>query len=193
MKKLVYGKGHNDGSRPAKIAGKHLKEYSLWKGMLERCFCDKSKIKRPTYVGCTVSDNFLNYSYFYDWCQTQIGFGKQGWQLDKDILITDNKIYGECTCAFVPRDINIFFIDRAKSRGDCSLGVHFNKRDGMYQSNCRVSGVLKHLGYYDTEQEAFLAYKPFKENLCKDLALKCQSEIDPRVFQAMMNWQVQNN
>ena len=39
-------------------------------------------------------------------------------------------------------------------------------------------------------QEAFAAYKPFKEALCKQLALKWQSEIDQRLFNAMMNWQI---
>ena len=37
---------------------------------------------------------------------------------------------------------------------------------------------------------AFTVYKPFKEALCKQLALKWQSEIDERLFNAMMNWSV---
>ena len=38
MNKLVCGVGFNDKTRPAKVDGKHVKEYVLWTGMLERCF-----------------------------------------------------------------------------------------------------------------------------------------------------------
>ena len=36
MKKPVYGVGFNDKTRPAWVDGKHVKEYKLWQGMLER-------------------------------------------------------------------------------------------------------------------------------------------------------------
>ena len=41
-----------------------------------------------------------------------------------------------------------------------------------------------------SKEEAFAVYKPFKEALCKELALKWQSEIDERLFNAMMSWSV---
>ena len=195
MSKLVYGVGFNDKTRPAKVDGKNVKEYNLWKDMLERCFSEKCQTRQPTYIGCNVSDNFLNYSYFYDWCQEQIGFGKvdekgRYWQLDKDLLFVGNKTYSETACVFVPHEINLFFTDRGNARGEYPLGVYFNKRDGKFQARCCVNGKLQHLGYFDTPQEAFAAYKPFKEDLCKQLALKWQSEIDERLFNAMMNWSV---
>ena len=55
---------------------KKVKEYALWADMLRRCFSEKAQTHRPTYKGCNVSDNFLHYSFFYDWCHEQIGFGK---------------------------------------------------------------------------------------------------------------------
>ena len=96
MNKLVYGVGFNDKTRPANVDGKKVKEYELWKDMLRRCFSEKCQTLYPTYKGCNVSDNFLNYSYFYDWCQGQIGFGKvddkgRYWQLDKDLLFVGTK------------------------------------------------------------------------------------------------------
>ena len=100
MAKLVYGVGFNDKTRPAKVDGKKVKEYQLWQNMLIRCFSDKYQTRQPTYKGCSVSDNFLHYSFFYDWCQEQIGFGKvddkgRGWCLDKDLLLIGNKTYSE--------------------------------------------------------------------------------------------------
>ena len=197
MSKLVSGAGINDRSRPAFRDGKPVKEYDLWRQMLERCFSEKCQTKFPTYKGCFVSDNFLHYSYFYDWCQEQIGFGKvdekgRSWCLDKDILFTGNKVYGENTCVFVPQEINLFFTDRGNARGEYPLGVHFDKASGKFKAQCKVNSKLQYLGLFSTPQEAFAVYKPFKEALCKQLALKWQLEIDPRLFEAMMKWEVKD-
>ena len=195
MNKLVYGKGFNDKTKPANVDGKMVKEYKLWTGMLERCFSEKLQTHRPTYKGCNVSDNFLNYSYFYDWCQEQTGFGKvddkgRSWCLDKDLLFVGNKTYSETACVFVPQEINSFFTDSGNTRGEYPVGVSFNKQAGKFQAYCAVNSKRQHLGYFNTPEEAFAAYKPFKEDLCKELALKWQSEIDERLFNAMMNWSV---
>ena len=197
MKKLVYGVGFNDKTKPANVDGKAVKEYDLWQSMLERCFSEKLQTRFPTYKGCNVSDNFLNYSYFYDWCQEQIGFGKvdekgRSWCLDKDLLFVGNKTYSESTCVFVPHEINTFFNACGNARGEYPLGVSFNKRDGKFVAKCTVNGKQQHLGLFDTPQEAFAVYKPFKENLCKQLALKWQSEIDERLFNTMMKWSVKD-
>ena len=45
MSKLVYGKGFNDKTRPAWVDGKNVKEYSLWKDMLRRCFRDRKSTR----------------------------------------------------------------------------------------------------------------------------------------------------
>ena len=195
MSKLVYGVGFNDKTRPANVDGKSVKEYDLWKSMLSRCSSEKYQTKQPTYKGCNVSDNFLHYSFFYDWCQEQLGFGKvddkgRSWHLDKDLLFVGNKTYSETTCVFVPNEVNTFFTNSGNAKGEYPVGVSFHKRDGKFQAYCNVNGKKQHLGYFSTQQEAFTVYKPFKEALCKQLALKWQSEIDPRLFNTMMNWSV---
>ena len=195
MSKLVRGKGFNDKTRPANVDGKNVKEYNLWLDMLKRCFSEKYQTHRPTYKGCNVSDNFFRYSFFYDWCHNQIGFGKvddkgRSWCLDKDLLFVGNKTYSETTCVFVPQEINSFFTDSGNARGEYPVGVYFHKASGKFQARCAVNGKRQHLGYFNTPEEAFAVYKPFKENLCKQLALKWKDEIDERLFNAMMNWQI---
>ena len=196
MSKLVSGVGINDRSRPSFRDGKPVKEYDLWRQMLERCFSEKCQTKFPTYKGCSVSANFLSYSFFYDWCHKQIGFGKvdekgRSWCLDKDLLFVGNKTYSETNCVFVPNEINLFFTDRENDRGEYPVGVNFHKATSKYASACSVgNGKRKHLGIYNTPQEAFFVYKAFKEAFCKQLALKWKSEIDPRVYEAIMKWEV---
>ena len=65
MTKLVLGVGFNDKTRPANVDGKSVKEYQLWQDMLCRCFSEKLQTHRPTYRGCNVSDNFLNYTFLH--------------------------------------------------------------------------------------------------------------------------------
>ena len=195
MKDLVYGAGVNDKTKPVSVDGKIVKEYSLWQNMLKRCFSEKEQIRCPTYKGCNVSDNFLNYAFFYDWCHEQVGFGKidengKSWCLDKDLLFVGNKTYSETTCVFVPHEVNSFFTDCGATRGEYPLGVNFHKPVGKFRAQCCVNGKQQYLGLFDTPEEAFNVYKPFKEALCKQLALKWQSEIDPRLFNAMMSWSV---
>ena len=195
MSKLVGGVGFNDKTRPTWVDGKIVKEYDLWQSMLNRCFSEKFQTRQPTYKGCNVSDNFLNYNYFYDWCHKQVGFDNidekgRYWQLDKDLLFVGNKTYSETTCVFVPQEINKFFNEYGNARGEYPLGVSFDKQKGKFKAYCRVNGKIRHLGYFDTPDEAYTVYKTFKENLCKQLALKWQSEIDPRLFDAMMIWSV---
>ena len=108
------------------------------------------------------------------------------------LLLVGNKTYSESSCVFVPQEINLFFIDSGNARGDYPLGVSFHKASGKFVAHCAVNSKQQHLGLFNTQQEAFAVYKPFKENLCKQLALKWQSEIDERLFNTMMNWSVKD-
>ena len=65
----VYGVGITGTKYPSAVNGVKTKEYHLWQGMLQRCYSDTIKKKYPTYEGCEVSDNFLYYEYFYEWCK----------------------------------------------------------------------------------------------------------------------------
>ena len=123
MTRLVFGVGINDGKYPAKVNGKTIKEYNLWCGLLERCYCPKLQKKRPTYIGCLVSENFKSYSYFYDWVQKQVGFSEKGFQLDKDLIFKGNKLYSEETCLFLPSQLNSLLTTCRAVRGSLPVGL----------------------------------------------------------------------
>lgn len=190
MTKLVLGVGLNDKKYPVFVNGSPTKEYNLWIAMLDRCYGKKLHKRQPTYAQCEVSESFKNYSFFYSWCVQQLGFRDDGWQLDKDILLKNNKIYSEENCVFVPQEINSFFKVRINRRGLFSIGVYKEESTGKFISKCSIDGKLKHLGTFDNHEEAFLAYKKHKEQACKNLAEKWKNQIDHRVYDAMINWSV---
>lgn len=187
---LVCGVGINEKKYPTQIDGKNIKAYGIWLAMVTRCYNKKCQTKNPTYVGCSVSSNFKSFSYFYEWCHEQVGFGLDAYHLDKDVIYRGNKLYSEDTCVFVPREINLFFCDSRAARGEFPIGVSLYKARGNYTAECTVNGKRKSLGYFTSPQEAHAVYKTFKENLCKELATKWRGQIDNRVYDAMMIWDV---
>ena len=164
--------------------------------MLVRCYSDSSKKKRPTYEGCEVSDNFKNYEYFYEWCNKQIGFTNEGngnpFQLDKDLLIKSNKVYSEDTCVFIPAEINTLLIKCVATRGEHLIGVSWHKTRKAFVAKVNKSkGKREYLGSFNTEIEAFNAYKQVKEAFIKEQANKFKSQIDPRAYEALMKYTVE--
>ena len=187
----VYGVGIIGAKYPISGGGRDTKDYALWKRMLTRCYSDAYRKKRPTYEGCEVSENFLHYEYFYEWCNQQIGFDVKGWHLDKDLLIKGNKVYSENSCVFIPPEINTLLIKRAASRGEYLIGVYWSKTNKAFVAQVRKNkGKQEHLGYFKTELEAFKAYKVAKESFVKEQANKWKGKIDDRAYEALMNYQV---
>ena len=192
----VYGIGVVGTKYPSRVNGVNTKECALWYSMLERCYSDGFKNKRPTYEGCGVSDKFKSYEYFYEWCNEQIGFDNDGngnpFQLDKDLLVKGNKVYSESTCVFIPREINQLLIKRTASRGEHLIGVYWSKTANAFVARVsRNKGCSEHLGLFNTEIEAFNAYKTAKETFVKEQANKWKGKIDERAYEALMNYTVE--
>lgn len=193
--KLVYGLGFNSGEYPSRNGRKMTKEYDLWTNMLRRC-TEKCWVKRPSYLGTTCSENFKSYSFFYQWCRRQIGFGsvdKNGmyWPLDKDLLVKGNKVYSEDTCCFVPVRINSLLTSCASARGSSFIGTSLYKLNGRYKAKCLDDGKQVFLGYHTKEIDAFNAYKNYKETLIKRVANEYKEVLDGRVYQALLNYTVE--
>ena len=187
----VFGVGISGTKYPISEGGVLTKEYVLWNNMLQRCYYDTYKKKYQTYKDCEVSENFKSYEYFYEWCNQQIGFDNKDWHLDKDLLIKGNKVYNENTCVFLPREINTLLTKSTASRGEYLIGVCWNKTNKAFRA--RVSknkGKQEHLGYFNTELEAFNAYKQAKEAFVKEQANNWKSQIDDRAYKALMNYEV---
>lgn len=186
MTKLVYGVGVNDGKYPTNVNGKIPKSYSLWMSLLTRCFRPEKRSR--AYTGCSVSENFKNYSYFHNWCQNQIGFGQEGFELDKDLLFKGNKLYSEDTCLFIPSRLNKLLLTSDAIRGSLPLGVSAHGK--RFKAQCLREPASPHIGVFNTPEEAFNAYKQVKEAIIKAQAEKWKAHVDPRAFIALMVYEV---
>lgn len=176
-KKSVFGCNDIGCER---VNGKESKSYIHWKSMLLRCYSKKCLKREPTYIGCSVCDEWKTHSGFKKWFDENY---IEGYALDKDIIVKGNKVYSPETCCFVPLTINNLIIKRKKGRGDLPIGV--GRINGRYRAFLRN----KHLGMYDTPIEAFYAYKKAKENEIQSKALSYyeQGLITERVYNALMN------
>ena len=188
----VFGVGMLGTKYPPTINGVLTKEYMLWTDMLRRCYSDTYKKKQPTYEDCEVSNNFKSYEYFYEWCHNQIGFNNKDWHLDKDLLIKGNKVYSENSCVFIPREINLVLTKSEASRGNHLIGVYWCNANKAFKAMvCKGKGRREYLGYFNTEIEAYNAYKTAKEAFVKEQAKNWKSQIDDRAYKALMNYQVE--
>ena len=190
---LVHGFGINDGKYPVRSEYSNIsKEYATWRGVIGRCYhrTENRKIAYARYNGCSVSEFFKHYSNFYEWSNNQVGFGLDGFDLDKDLLIKGNRQYHEDVCVFIPSEINTAIQAKRRDRGDLPIGVSYHKQTGRFVSRMRRANKDIHIGIYSTPNEAFINYKKEKESYLKVLAEKWKADIDDRAYKALINYKV---
>lgn len=171
------------------------KSYNVWSKIIKRCYDEKQHLLQPTYQDCIVCDEWHNFKNFREWYLShyyQVD-NNERMCVDKDILFKGNKIYSPQTCCIVPNEINVLFTKTDKKRGQYPIGVYYKKRDCKFIAQCKHGGQKsqKHLGSYNTPEEAFKAYKKYKEQYIKQVADKYKQYLEPRVYQALYNYQVE--
>ena len=191
-----YGVGYlGEGKYKMFENGKLTDKYNIWHNMLMRCYDPKYQEKYSTYKGCKVEDYLLNFQHMGEWIENNYyEIPGEVMCLDKDILCKGNKVYSRETCIFVPERINLF-TKSDKSRGDNPIGVHPTS-SGNYQACCNNEyGKYIYLGTYSTEEEAFQAYKVYKEKVIKEVIDSYEGIIpEPfysRLKTAMYNYEVE--
>lgn len=180
------------GPYKSKVVGdskKSTSEYVHWSSMLTRSYYEGYHERFPTYIGCSVDEQWHNFQEFAEWCQWQPGHN-MGYVLDKDVLIQGNKIYSPETCVFVPPELNSIIVTQVKPGKGTPAGISFQNGCGKYIVSCAIEGKNKNLGRYKCATEAFGVYKKFKENLVKERVEKYKDVLDERAYQAFMNYTV---
>ena len=177
MKKLVYGVGINDSTHVvSKGDGWRCPYYKVWQAMIGRCFSKRLQKINKSYIGCTVSDEWIRFSLFMVWMKGEEWKGKQ---LDKDIIKIGNKHYCPEFCCFVSPQINALLVNCEGVKGCGRLkGYKFNKGNGKYYARISIDGESVALGTFDTGEEALSAYVNRKYQY---IISKANKESDVRV------------
>lgn len=161
-----------------------------WYAMRDRCKVGgKFQSRKPSYTGCTMAEEFEDFQRFAEWCQGQVGYGLDGYALEKDLL-SDTKCYSPATCVFVPPVINNLFHRNEAVRGEYPIGVVFHKKSGKLMGRLKMYGKTAYLGLFDTVESASKAYKQAKEAYVKDVADKYRDTLDPRVYNLLMTFEM---
>lgn len=179
--KLVQGWGINDADYvvDTKLPNGRRSRclyYIAWREMIRRVFDPKLHARCPTYIGTSVCDEWKYFMNFRSWMMAQDWRDKQ---LDKDIIVPGNKHYSPETCAFVDGSLNCLLLDCAASRGKYPVGVSYYKIKKKYLATMSMNGKTRNLGYFDTPEEASLAYRKEKSRYVRHIALTQVD--DPRV------------
>lgn len=186
-KRLVCGVGINDADcvviRNQDTTGKRwtCPYYERWRSMLTRCYSESFHIRNPSYKDCFVCEEWKTFSNFKKWMQQQ---NWQGKQLDKDIIIPENKKYGPETCIFVSSSLNTLFRNERCNRKYPS-GVQPSRSGFLVKiPTCSGSAVFpsRYIGHYSTIEEASRAYKKAKSEYilerANNLTLEDTSDIE---------------
>lgn len=164
----------------------HTKASAVWHAMRQRCGVGGSKKANTAYIDCVMSENFLKFQFFAEWCQTQIGYGLPNYQIDKDILVNGNRVYSETNCVFVPQELNSFFCARSGPVSDLPKGVTRSKNN--YLARFAPASVSGYLGTYKTVEEAAQAYQNARDKCLATWVQRFKDNkfvIDPRVVTAL--------
>ncbi|AUR94350.1 hypothetical protein NVP1193O_219 [Vibrio phage 1.193.O._10N.286.52.C6] len=132
------------------------KAYECWRGMLRRCYVEKNNKDWERYggKGCTVCRDWHNFQVFHEWYTAN---AKDGYDIDKDIIVQGNLVYSPEFCNMIPSDLNkmLTFTDKLRKG---KLGVHYNKEKGKYMAlvQTHLSGIKRK--YFNSEQLAYEFY-----------------------------------
>lgn len=180
---LLFGVGDMD------VFGNENFVKEMWRRMLKRCYGNPERHK--AYKDCIVCEEWHKFSNFQKWFNAHKDEYREGYHLDKDILVPLNTTYSPNTCCFVPRRINNLIIG-IRNKGIYKTGVCC--RNGTFGAQLCKSEPREHiwLGTYNTEEEAYKAYITAKEAYIKEVATDYynRGEISERVYNALMNYKV---
>lgn len=163
--------------------------YTKWQSMLERCYEKDSKdLKYPAYSDCSVHTDWHNFQNFAKWFVSQ-KHHDAGYDIDKDILITGNRVYSEDTCCLVPPEINNMAVSLRFIGVRKPMGISYNKKSRKYIAKICMGGYQKYIGSYKTLEQASAAYIELKKRYFKNMAIVHKDRLDRKVIEALWYWE----
>ena len=189
--KSVYGIGVRGVGEYTNFTSNDIR-YREWSGMLRRCYSKEYLSKKPSYKGCEVCEEWKNYQNFAKWFDLNY-YEIEGERmcLDKDILVKHNKIYSPDNCIIVPNCINCLFTKSNKSRGKYPIGVNSRNGKTFYAVSSNGKKQNIRLGSFNNIEDAFTAYKMYRENIIKNIADEYKDLIPQRLYEALYKYTIE--
>lgn len=181
--KTVFGIGFfGIGKHKTRIKGRKSDIYNIWYSMMSRCY-DKTAKDYVNYgaIGVCVCEEWHNFQFFADWYEgnfdktIMFDENKKRWQIDKDILSKNTKIYSPETCCFIPNTLNKLLTTSNKSNTSGFMGV--TKEAGKWRARIQINNKKVSLGSFDTPKEASKAYKRRRRILIHEWKKKCHYDL----------------
>lgn len=149
---------HNIITEEEKKLRPHI--FNTYRGFMSRVF-DKNNSDYKDYGnrGITVSDEFQNYYKFRDWAIKNNY--KEGLTLDR---IDVNGNYSRDNVRWATSQEQAL---NKRNSSDKSIGI-YRSESGRYRATVKRNQITKHLGTFDTFEEAFNARKAYLDNTHDD-------------------------
>ena len=145
--------GCQKGGKPKHGLGTN-KFYDTWHNIIKRCTNPKNiNYKNYGARGITVCEEWLNVSNFVAWCDLTHP-NIEGLTLDR---IDNDKGYNPENCRWADRSTQ-GTNQRMKSNNTSGyIGVRYYIQTNSWVARITVNNILKHIGYYETIEEAVQA------------------------------------
>ena len=178
----VYGFGINDANYVVNPIVDGVKFtcpiYRMWVAMFKRCYSASSLSLRQSYIGCSVDDRWHSFMAFRSWVLSQPQW--EGMQLDKDLLVENNKVYGPDMCLFITHRLNSFLATSHSNNSGLPIGVKkFRKKFVAHSTN--IDGSRWESSPVITPHEAHSLYLNHKKIVGLFLA---SQHLDSRILDA---------
>lgn len=182
FKPTVQGKGYLGVGNYCTT--KHKFAAMCWRGMLCRVYSEFEKAQRPSTVDLQLHEDWHNFQIFAEWATNQKGYGIEGFEIDKDLLIRNNNLYSPTTCCFLPRKLNT----RLPKRYSQSSRVYYYPKDATFRAY--VTDTLGNrkvfTGY--SENIVRLERELFLNNVFKTMALEYKENLSDEAFSRLSDY-----
>ena len=202
IEKTIYGVASLGNTVTNDSNGNRKKSYTLYKGMIRRCYSNKKEAKKhQAYENCTVCERWLCFANFEKDIESLPGYnewlkGEERYSLDKDILQygAEHKVYSPETCMFVPQSINSQVAKRETREVVCvnaetgelrvinNLHEEWGAKSGNIINVCKGIGGNQAYGHYwwydDFIFEIMDKFDLVKDNLTQEQMVKMNKMID---------------
>ncbi len=182
-KRTVFGIGYLGCSDAEANRDNYI--YSKWANMIQRCYDEETHKLKPYYALCTAEIEWLNFSNYREW-HRENEMGDRKVDLDKDVLIQGNTVYGSETCSLIPHFTNTIFEERG-----ADTNIVLNNDTGKYDVTMSILGKREEVGTFDTEEEAKQGFIAYKQDYIRKFAKKCKGKVPNKTYEAMLNWVVE--